>query len=89
MRDDGQPTTPGWYWTLRQESPLTERGELEAVRVVQWADGEWRCDGFGEMNLSEIGYAWQKVKPPEELTWVISDAVMTLDKNTYGEVSPN
>lgn len=63
MLDYGLPDEPGWYWTLRRGTKFTEHGTAEIVWVQRTGSGALWGDGFGDMTLDEIGFAWQRVKP--------------------------
>ncbi len=62
MLDEGEPTTEGFYWTLRVGTKHTKHGTPEVIHVRRINNGEFFGDGFGEMELKEIGFKWQKVK---------------------------
>lgn len=65
MRNDGVPFDAGWYWVQRVGTKHVSHGELQIVELKRRGEGDLWGDGFGEMELSEIGYAWQAAKPPE------------------------
>lgn len=64
LHNHGQPTAPGWYWVNRVGNRCTPAGKCEIVEVVQDEKGGLWCDGFGEMEMREIAFAWQPVEPP-------------------------
>lgn len=63
MRDEGLPTEPGFYWTMRVGTKLVSHGTPQVVELRRTGDGDLWGDGFGDMELEEIGFAWQRVKP--------------------------
>lgn len=63
MRDDGIPLEVGFYWTLRVGTKHTPHGTPEVVQLRRVNNGALFGDGFGDMELDEIGFAWQLVKP--------------------------
>lgn len=63
LRDEGIPTSPGFYWVQRVGSRFVEHGRVEVVEVRSLDGGELWVDGFAEESFEQIGFAWQRVKP--------------------------
>lgn len=59
------PTQPGYYWCQRIETPYIKGGVWEVCLLYKGVENFY-AEGFGEMELEEIGYNWHRIYPPPE-----------------------
>lgn len=62
IRDHGLPTAPGWYWVQFRPDALTEDGRIEIVEI--YGSERLHAEGYADVPLTDIGYAWQPVVAP-------------------------
>lgn len=66
------PTQPGWYWCQRKELKFSDvlfvkEGTWEVCLIKKGFSDYYYADGFGDMELEEIGYNWVQIFPPDKI----------------------